>query len=78
MSGESSLDRNAECCLAVVNIFRTGMSLNVTGNLRNETDFNYNKFNICPIAQVVWGKICFRYFSWYSERRKDRKIIPDQ
>lgn len=35
----------AEC------IFRS-ISLNVTGNLRNETDFNYNKLYICPIAQA--------------------------
>lgn len=33
-------------------MFLENIRLNVAGNLRNETDFNYNKLNICPIAQV--------------------------
>lgn len=38
----------ARCCLFIFRI----QSLVVENNLRNESDFNYNKLNICPNARV--------------------------
>lgn len=55
------------------------ISLNVTGNLRNETDFNYNKLYICPIAQALCDrKINSRLSRPFQLCRTEKKWIGSQ